>query len=58
MKEMNIEESARQLWETSGAKAIAEAAQKVRTFEDKGDKEQAEAWRRIETALRRRHGAE
>ena len=42
---------ARQLFETHGWKAIAEAAQKARTFERSNDKAQAEAWRRIEAAL-------
>jgi hypothetical protein len=51
MKATEIDEYARQLWETSGAKAVAEAAQKVLTFEQNGDKEQAETWRRIEAAL-------
>lgn len=60
MKSMNateVEEYARQLWETSGAKAIAEAAQKVREFEERADKEKAEVWRQIEAKLRSRHGA-
>jgi len=56
MKATEIEEYARQLWETSGAKAVAEAAQKVRTFEEKGDKEQVETWRRIEAALMQMKG--
>jgi hypothetical protein len=56
MKATEIEEYARQLWETSGAKAVAEAAQKVRTFEEKGDKEQVEIWRRIEAALMQMKG--
>ena len=51
MKATEIDEYARQLWETSGATAVAEAAQKVLTFEQNGDKEQAETWRRIEAAL-------
>ena len=56
MKATEIEEYARQLWETSGAKAVAEAARKARTFEEKGDKEQAETWRRIEAALMQMKG--
>lgn len=42
---------ARQLLETQGWKAIAEAAQKAREFERSNDVEQAQAWRRIEAAL-------
>jgi vacuolar-type H+-ATPase subunit E/Vma4 len=56
MKATEIEEYARQLWETSGAKAVAEAAQKVRIFEEKGDKEQVETRRRIEAALMQMKG--
>ena len=56
MKAMEIEEYARQLWETSGAKAVAEAARKVRTFEEKGDKEQVKTWLRIEAALMQMKG--
>ena len=56
MKAMEIEEYARQLWETNGAKAVAEAAHKAHTFEERGDKEQAETWRRIEAALTQMKG--
>ena len=38
----------RQLCETSGSKAVAEAAQKVRAF---SDNEQAETWRRLGATL-------
>ncbi len=51
IKATEIEEHARRLWETSGAKAIAEAAQKARSFKELGDKDQAKTWRRIEAAL-------
>ena len=34
-----------------GFAAIAEAAQKANAFEQQGDEEQAQTWRRIETAL-------
>jgi len=46
-----IQTHARKLLETHGPKAILEAAQKARTFEEKGDREQAGTWRRIEAAL-------
>jgi hypothetical protein len=42
---------ARHLFETQGAKAIAEAAQKADSLEDAGDKEQARFWRRVEAVL-------
>ena len=51
MKVTEIEEHARRLWEASGGKAIAEAAQKAVAFERAGDEEQARTWRRIEAAL-------
>jgi len=35
-----------------GPKAIAEAAQKVRLYEEQGDNEQAQDWRNIENALK------
>jgi hypothetical protein len=51
MEATKIQEYARQLLEAHGAKAVVEAAQKARTFEQQGDAKQAETWRRIEAAL-------
>ncbi len=51
MHAVEIEEHARMLMDSHGARAIAEAAQKARTLEEQGDKEQAQTWRRIEAAL-------
>jgi hypothetical protein len=51
MQATEIQEYARKLFEAHGFKAIADAAQKARTFEEQGDNEQAETWRRIEAAL-------
>ena len=51
MEAANIQSYARQLFEAQGAKAIAEAAQKAGAFERRGEKEEAETWRRIEAAL-------
>jgi hypothetical protein len=42
---------ARRLLETQGWKAIAEAAQQARKFENSNEAEQARTWRRIEAAL-------
>lgn len=42
---------AHHLFETQGAKAIAEAAQKAAAFEDTGEKEQAKFWRQVEAVL-------
>ena len=51
MNATEISALARHLFETQGAKAIIEAAQKVASFESAGDKEQATVWRRVEAAL-------
>ncbi len=51
-----IEEHARKLRDALGNKAIAEAAQKAKAFEQQGDTEQAKDWRRIEAALREMQG--
>jgi hypothetical protein len=51
MHTTDIQDYARQLFEAHGFKAIAEAAQKARVFEEQGDKEQAQTWRSVEAAL-------
>ena len=43
--------NALELLEAHGAKAVAEAAQKARALEEQGKLEDAESWRRIESAL-------
>ena len=51
---MNTSDSytvARHLYESHGPKAIAEAAQKVQSFEKSGDEAQAKFWRRVESVL-------
>ena len=48
---------ARHLYETQGAKAIAEAAQKAEFFIRAGDMEQAKTWQRVEAVLREMRGA-
>ena len=56
MQEMDIQDYARQLFEAHGDRAIAEAAQKAGAFEQRGEKEQAETWRRVEAALKLMQG--
>jgi len=56
MLAVEIEEHARKLLEVQGPKAIAEAAQKARSFEEQGAAEQAATWRRIESAMRALQG--
>jgi hypothetical protein len=56
MNATNVSAIARHLFETQGAKAIAEAAQKAHRFEQAGDEEQARTWRRVEAVLREMRG--
>lgn len=57
MDTADISALARHLFETQGAGAIAEAAQKAAAFEKSGDKQQAHMWQRVEGALREMRGA-
>ena len=56
IKESEIHDYARQLLEAHGGAALAEAAQRARGFEERGDDEQATTWRRIEAALKLMRG--
>jgi hypothetical protein len=56
MRETEIQDYARQLFDAHGDKALIEAAQKVRLFEEKGNAEEAKTWRHIEAALKLMHG--
>jgi hypothetical protein len=51
MELSEVHDYARRLMEAHGPKAIAEAAQKARTFEEQADADQAKTWRDIEMAL-------
>lgn len=51
MTAADISALARHLFETQGAKAVAEAAKKAVSFENAGDEEQAKFWRRVEAVL-------
>lgn len=51
MNAADISALAHHLFETQGAKAIAEAAQKAALFEKAGDEEQSKTWRRVEGVL-------
>ena len=51
MNPMDVSAIARHLFETQGAQAIVEAAQKAKSFEAAGDKEQSKAWQQVEAAL-------
>lgn len=52
MEETAIHEYARQLLEARGDKAVAEAANRARSCEQRGEREQAETWRHVEAALK------
>lgn len=56
MQAMEIQEHARRMMASLGERAIAEAAQKAKSLEDKGSAEDAKDWRRIEAALRLMQG--
>ena len=57
MRESDIVDYAKRLLDAHGGKAEAEAAAKVREFEDKNDAEQAETWRKIRSAISEQRGA-
>jgi hypothetical protein len=56
MNAVEVHDHARKLFSVQGAKALAEAAQMVRRYENTGDKRAADDWRRIELALRQLRG--
>ena len=51
MERFEIQDYARRLMEAHGTKAIAEAAEKVRRLEERGEVRQAQDWREIQQAL-------
>lgn len=56
MNVTDISALARHLFDTQGARAIAEAAQKAERFREAGDQEQAQMWQRVEATLREMRG--
>ena len=56
MLELDINTRARQLLDTYGAKAIAEAARKAADLEANGEIEEAKGWRRVEDAMKLMRG--
>ena len=56
MQATAIQKYARKLLAVHGDKAIAEAAQKAKAYEQHDDREEAKTWRRIEAALRQMQG--
>ncbi len=56
MQAMEIQEHARKLRDAHGDKAAAEAAQRAKAFEQQGNTQEAQTWRRIEAALHQMQG--
>ena len=56
MQELDINARARQLLDTYGAKAIAEAARKAADLEASGEAEEAKDWRRVVDAMKLMRG--
>lgn len=56
MHAVEIQDHARKLMTAHGTRALVEAAQKAKAYEEAGDKDQAKDWRRIEAALRQMQG--
>jgi hypothetical protein len=52
MSEIEIHDYARQLLDVYGDRAVAQAAQKACSCEEKGETEDAEIWRHIESVLK------
>jgi hypothetical protein len=53
---IDIHDYTRQLFEARGDKAVVEAAQKARSLEEQGQREEAETWRQVEAALKLMRG--
>ena len=56
MDTIEISALARHLFETQGARAIAEAARNAARSREAGDGEQARMWERVEAVLREMRG--
>jgi hypothetical protein len=56
MSEIEIHDYARQLLEAYGDRAVVQAAQRACIHEEKGDAEEAETWRHIESVLKLMRG--
>ncbi len=56
LNEIQVHDYARQLLDAHGGRALAEAARKAQACEAEGKGEQAQAWRRIEAAIKLMRG--
>ena len=57
MRESEVADYAKRLFDARGDKAEADAAAKVREFEQNNNPEQAETWRKIRAAISEMRGA-
>ena len=57
MEVAKIAQYARSLYNAHGDKAEAEAAQRAKAHEEKGEHEEAETWRSIQVAIKEIRGA-
>lgn len=57
MRESDIADYAKRLLKAHGGKAEAEAAAKVREFEERNDSDQAQTWRKIRATISEMRGA-
>lgn len=56
MQGVEVQDYARQMFQTMGPKAIAEAAKKARELEEQGKEKDASTWREIEASLKTMSG--
>jgi hypothetical protein len=56
MQEAQVIDYAKSLLDAHGDKAEAEAAARIRQFEEKNDKAQAETWRKVKAAIHEMRG--
>jgi hypothetical protein len=56
MTATDIQQHARRLLDVQGTRAIPEAAQKAKSYENSGETDLAQTWRRIEAALMHMRG--
>ena len=56
MREIDVQDYARQLLEAHGEQALVEAAQKACACEAQGKRDEAEIWRHVEASLKLMRG--
>jgi hypothetical protein len=56
MQAIETQDYARQLLDTHGDKAVAVAAKRACSFEEKGNSQEATTWRQVEAALKLMRG--